>query len=568
MSIDQQLLVRIAARNETQRAFSELTGQLNGIKNTVLAVGAAIGSAFAFREVIDSTRRWGQEVNQLQSFFGLSADQASKLNVIAKSVGLTTDEVSNTFAILGKRIEDSAEAIMKGTSDFDKFGISLRDANGGIVSTEEAMRRVRARVQEMGQTWETTTLLQNVFGRSGKQLSDFLSLTDEEMQDMIQTGKDWGVVLDENGSAKLQKFNREMYKFENIILPGIKLQIGQFLIPLLTNLLERIRGVGGAFKVLGEAMRAPLGIMKAVIDRLREFAQQVKAEGFWAALISLASDLIRKIGEVLGNVGSWFAENFPKWRAALGQLWEDAKSFISGTLWPSLVQFLETRAPEFAGWIITSLPHWSANLGRLLGDILNWLATELVPGFLRGLNMIIEKLPDWIGGVANWFATQAWPAITNAVTTFVDNLLDGLLGPLDDDETGFAAGFRKFVVDVIRRPFEFVGGIFDAIRWIIDRATEALALLRQLFSAPGAPPGGGSGPSLDPGAPTGGGGFVPRIGPLPGAGNPYLGSAGGAVVNNIYVSVSGNVTENERVLADMVGDTIMRRLLSQRQLSF
>src|SRR5205823_822378 len=98
--------------------------------------------------------------------------------------------------LLTKRIADSVPEIAKGTSVFDQYGISLKDAEGDVVGLDEALRRIRTRYQEIGQNAQGSAMLLDIFGKSGKQLSDFLALTDDQMRVMVKDAEGFGLILD------------------------------------------------------------------------------------------------------------------------------------------------------------------------------------------------------------------------------------------------------------------------------------------------------------------------------------------------------------------------------------
>src|SRR5436305_252278 len=111
------LKVLISAENKSAAAFGQLNNSLNSAKTAVLSFVGAMAGGLAFKDIIDSTRAWGHQVDQLQDQLGGTAEQMSALNYIGQAVGLTTDELSQTFGILNKRIADSIPDIQKGTSE-------------------------------------------------------------------------------------------------------------------------------------------------------------------------------------------------------------------------------------------------------------------------------------------------------------------------------------------------------------------------------------------------------------------------------------------------------------------
>mgnify|MGYP001589622842 CR=1 FL=1 len=84
-NINQNLTVRLLAENRTAAAFNSLNQSLSNLKRQVLGAAAALAGGLAFKDIIDSTRSWGNEVDRLADFFGLAATEASKLNFIAKA---------------------------------------------------------------------------------------------------------------------------------------------------------------------------------------------------------------------------------------------------------------------------------------------------------------------------------------------------------------------------------------------------------------------------------------------------------------------------------------------------
>lgn len=602
------------------------------------------------------TRQWGNEVDRLGDELGLSASQASKLNAIAQSVGLTTDEVSTTFGMLAKKISDSAVAIVKGESDFDKWGVKLSDIRGEIVPFDEAMRRIKTRFQEIGQNAQGSALLMDIFGKTGKTLSDFLSLTDDEMKTMIKDAQDFGLVLDGPASEGLQKFNRDLLRFD-LQLKGIKLAIGQQLIPILSAMLQWVRQNSGAFKAFAESLRTPLGIIKEVADRIGAFIAQMRSEGLVNAVVSLASDIVQKIGEVLGKVGAWVTENWPKWRQAFadlfdkvgilisengpkwrqafgealdklgtwisetwktwrpafGELFDNVVSWIRTIGWPSIVNFIETQVPAFANWIVESLPEWIKNLGNLISDFIQWFLGTGLPTIAEGFSTATAKIGGWLLDAIGWMSHVGMPAAFSTLVAIGGAVLNGIVQGLGDLKTK--------IWNWIKEAVPLAADIEAFIRGRMPGASAPTppVLTPEGFgggAGAGGGGGGGGGKSWVPDSPAATlddiyANFTNKYGTMPdyqtaldllGKGLTYrqvsqgiglaeggivtrpthaligeagpeaviplgrAGGIGGAQTVNVYVS--GNVTRSEEELAGRISDVLIRKLFSQRAVSF
>jgi uncharacterized membrane protein YgcG len=548
--INTNLKILITAQNQTNQAFSQMNSSLNGLKVAAIAVGAALASALSFRDIIDSTRKWGQEVDRLQDELGGTSEEMSKLNFIAQSVGLTTDEVSQTFGLLNKRIVDSADEIAKGTSVFDKFNIKLMDANGNIAIGGDALVLVKKRFQELGQGAQGTALLLDIFGRSGKSLSDFLALTDPQMKAMISDVEQFGGVLSQAQSDALEAFDRSLARL-NLQFTLLKLQIGQFILPLLSALIAGVSKALGFIKQLGETIGRMLGPFKQWIDHLggvKAIADALLAVG--VALLALAA--LGGLIALVGWLGRLVLAALPLASIAAGiglvalaiynistalQSTEDPAATIStimgnlGVLFAGLSLILLPFAPV-AALVAATLSLVASALMLVWGNIImvkeNW--DKMGEALRRGdVQKILEEIPGPVG-----LAAQAWGRLAQAI---------------------------QFALDV-----------WNA--WV-NRGPDALPATPGSSGESGLGPGGGAGQGIG----GGGGGSFASGGVVPGAMGqavPIIAHAGEVVLNRqqqsglgttVIVNVAGSVI-SERELADTLSDTVLRRLFSQRQLNF
>lgn len=141
--------------NTTDKALGNLSNTATKAFTNLAALGTA-GSAL--NSIIDSTKSWALAVNDLQDKTGMAGETASQFLVLGQHVGLTTEETGNAFAKMSRNVETArvamanASASGKASTDiFTKWGISIKDSNGRMLSAEQIYQNI-ARDTE---TWLT-----------------------------------------------------------------------------------------------------------------------------------------------------------------------------------------------------------------------------------------------------------------------------------------------------------------------------------------------------------------------------------------------------------------------------
>lgn len=305
LSETSNLLVRISAQNETAKAFDEFKRGIDGIASTAVKAAAAVAGALAFRDVIDSTRRMGDEIDTLRDNFGLTARQASQLNFQARAMGSNAEEVSAAFGALNRKLFDQLPLLQKGESDFDKWGVSVTDAEGNVLPFDRVLENVSNRLRELPAGFARSGAAMDLLGRSGRQLIDLMTLNGHQIAELNAEAEEMGAILTDAGVDSIEDLNWKLNKM-GVAFDVVKMQLGQAFIPVLQALVPILGRAAGAIKVLGEALRAPLGLVKEVIDRFGQFAEDIRKLGFGDAFAKLAEDAILKIGEIgtaLDNLG-------------------------------------------------------------------------------------------------------------------------------------------------------------------------------------------------------------------------------------------------------------------------
>lgn len=568
----QQLLIRIAAQNATQAAFGQVNSALDGLGRKALQLAATIGGALAFKNVIDSVNNLGQEIDLLRDNMGISAEQASKLNFILRAVGSSAEEFDQSFAQLTNRIAEQIPLIAKGTSVFDKYGIKLMDITGAIDSSEAALVKIRGVLQTLPAGFARTGAAGELMGQKvGRKLLDFFMLTDAQLLEFTKDAERMGLVLSEAGVDSLEQFQREL-NVMNLEFDAVKLQIGQYIIPILRGLFDWLRRNSGGIKVIGEVIGRALGVFKQWFEWIRGIWDQLKGLLSSLGSVELATNALILVlaamagGPVLAAI------------AAVVLAFMEVKKtiqFISDN-WETFVLALRTGRlndiPVFGGifHLAQIALQWFDDLNAKWTGFTSALAATAQADIpvLSGLVSALQNVALWIGQIQN-----QWNVFIDTLINAVPGLrlaldilgaLGGALAPKGggggapggDRDTGGRGGGggsqdRLATLDDIYAAFTRNHGFmpeFDYAKAILNMGlmwsqVQGLAS-GGIVTRPTMAMVGESGPEA----------VIP------------LSRASG--IGNITINVSGNIASSERELADMIGDVVMRRLLSQRAMSF
>ena len=133
--------------SKTEKAFAGIT---SGLTKATAALGT-----FALISV-NSAMKWGNAVDDLSDKTGMAGEEASKLLIVAKRVGIGADEAGMMFARFARSVYNAAQAQVTATaankqSDdaYTTLGITLTNMDGTLKGTSEIFGEVKNKIAEM-----------------------------------------------------------------------------------------------------------------------------------------------------------------------------------------------------------------------------------------------------------------------------------------------------------------------------------------------------------------------------------------------------------------------------------
>lgn len=240
--------------NEAHDLVSNTVDMLNSMKTRMLSIGA-------MAVPLKTAKDWAAAVNDLEDKTDMAGETASKLLAVGEYVGLSTDEMSGAMAKMSKNAYTAAKSIETAAASgnisndvFTKFGITILDNNGHLLSAEQILANVTEKHRSMANGVEKTAMEMEIFGRSGTKLNDLLNLSGKQFADVYDNAEKCGLVLSHETT---QAFEDAGFKINQAKqnLKGLATSIGVEMLPAFDDLAERTKTASSWFNSLSKEQK-------------------------------------------------------------------------------------------------------------------------------------------------------------------------------------------------------------------------------------------------------------------------------------------------------------------------
>lgn len=197
------------------------------------AKGLLTGDSYK-SENIESIAKLNEEVEYLQSNFGLGAIAASALNQALKSSGVSAEDYKTAM-------DGASKAVAENHKELDRLGIKYKDTDGNILSQREILINARDALDRYREGYDRTAAAAAIGMGSYKQISGAISMTTEKVEESRQKLASYGLLIGENTQRELSKYSAAVKTFEEestLTAQGFKKAISDNIMPILGDLAD------------------------------------------------------------------------------------------------------------------------------------------------------------------------------------------------------------------------------------------------------------------------------------------------------------------------------------------
>jgi len=493
------------------------------------AMGVALGAA-AF-----GVAKWASGVSQaLQPLFDLSSQTGvavaslQELSFAAEQSNSSSQALESSIGSLSAKI---GEAAQKGSEEFSRLGISVRDANGNVKDADAILGEVGNSFRRLGLSMAEQQGFAEALGIDSS-LITMLGKTGAEIDALKERARDLGITLSPKDQKALEEYNGSIAEMD-AAMSGLKNKIAVAIVPELEDLAEGFSDLlAKNNEWIVDGVKATVEFVVDLVDALKRLAPFILASGAAFAIATIGtSGFAAALGFVLSPavlitagilaialvlddlivafrggesvIADFFGEFFG-WdiRPLLEGIVVVFKEVVGGILGGAKIIFdaLKPIAPLiavvgaafvaatvgpalFAGALALITSPITLIIAGVAGIL--WAVNDLSKAFRGGESVIANFFEEFLGfdirpvlvGIVEGFKA-AFATVTNLVSGLFGGMVKIFSGIGDILSGNFSEGFEKIgegfmeIIDSWAEAFRSIfGGVFD---WLKQKALDIL----------------------------------------------------------------------------------------------
>ena len=387
--------------NSVERNAKSLTGAMRGLTGASAGLSGALGTLTPLLSVVGLTGmvkgaiEAGNKMYDLSQSTGVSVEALARFNKAAAVSGTDLDGVSKGLVKLSKAMVDAATGGKASAATFAALGISVRDANGQIKSSDKVMLEVANRFKAMPDGPTKTALALRLFGRSGAELVPLLNMGGDAIDKLSTKMNAAFAQKADEYDDKLQMLGGKVRAL------GMDLTIA--LLPALTQITDALTAVISGFSSLPQPIQnatvATAGLALAWGPLTGLFSAGTGAVKFLAN----GMEILRYQTALAGGVMPLLAGGLQAVRVAILAIPGWGWAIAGVTALAALTKSLYDNNAAFANWVNnvgSIISSDFSNAMKQMGD----LARNAWQGIAKGWNWLTGVTRSAANAIGNAFA--------------------------------------------------------------------------------------------------------------------------------------------------------------------
>jgi len=181
----------------------------------------------------------GDELNKMSQKTGMAVEELSKLRYISDLSGVSNEALTKGLTALSIGMGEAATGAGATAETYQKFGISVRNADGTMKSSGAVLAEWADKFEAMPDGVEKTNLAVEIFGKKlGTEMIPLLNLGSAGIKALGDEAAALGLIFSEELAKKSEEFNDNLDRMGKLS-QSVGMDIANALIPALNDLVKQ-----------------------------------------------------------------------------------------------------------------------------------------------------------------------------------------------------------------------------------------------------------------------------------------------------------------------------------------
>ena len=398
---------RFADNLKANLASEAIIGGIKAIGSAIKAVGeAAVDGVKKIASAINETADAGDEIDKFSQKLGMSAEAYQKWDYILGLAGVEVTSMTTGMKTLTNQIDNAKNGTSGAAEKFAALGISMEQLRE--LSREDIFAAVVTGFQGMADSTERAALANDLFGKSGQELTPLFNATAEATAEEMRAAEELGFVMSNEAVAASAAYKDSLNTLQRTF-DGLRNNLAGEFLPSITTVMDGVTMI-----LSGKTDEGIETIRKGIED----FSEQAREMGpiaedmlnlFVETVIDLLPDVLDAAGDLVITLCDGILKEIPELLPVAVEVIDKLCAYI---LDPNNLNMIIDLAIEI---ILT--------LADALVDAIPVLVERLpviVEAIIRGIGKVVDEIPT----IGKNLVTGLW----NGISEMKDWILSKIRG--------------------------------------------------------------------------------------------------------------------------------------------
>lgn len=389
----------------------------------IAAGGAALAGATAaltgaLAKGVSETAAYGDNIDKMSQKLGLSSKSFQQWDYVLGQSGADINSMGTGLKTLTNKLDDAKNGSEDAQAMFEALGLSMEDLS--TMSREDVFGAVVTGFQGMADSTERAALANDLFGKSGQELTPLFNTSVEETQALMAATEEYGMIMSDDAVKASAAYQDSLDTLQRTF-SGVKNNLMMEFMPAITTVMDGLTAlISGDSSGIGQ-----------ITEGIRQFASNMSA---------VLPDIMEAGSQILLSLVGAITENLPVLLPAAF----DAIMTIADGLIQNLPMIIESGLQmilTLAQGLIDALPEMIPTIVDIVLQIVDMLTQPdtlsalidasiaimmaLANGLIEAIPRLLEKAPEIVGNLMTAIVQNA-PKLLKSSWELMQTLARGI----------------------------------------------------------------------------------------------------------------------------------------------